>query len=423
MSSKTEIVVTGVGVVSPIGIGRDEFWSALRRAKSGIKRIRSFDCSALPVQIAAEVDGFIPKDYVAHRKSLKLMCRDSQFGVAAAKLACEDAGIAPDVVDPDRFGVVLGAARICNAMRDSENTYRECIVDGRFDFSRWAVEGMDATFPLNFLKMLPNMIASHVSIARDARGPNNTIHEAEVSSLVAVSEAARIIQRGSADVMIAGGASSEMNPFDCIRRCAMGILSRKQKDPAAAMRPFDADRDGQVWGEGAAVFILESRQHAEARGAAVLARLLSWAAACESPNGSNRIKGTGLRHVMQTALRRAEISEDALGHLNAHGLSTPADDELEARAIRQVVPSVPVTAPKSYFGNLGAAGGAMEMAASVLSLDTGIVPATLNYERPDPNCPLQVIHREPLTSTRSPAMLLNWTQIGQSVALVVDGPN
>ena len=145
---------------------------------------------------------------------------------------------------------------------------------GDFDFSRWGKEGMAASFPLNFLKVLPNMIASHVSIAQDARGPNNTIHQGEVSGLLAVAEAASVIRRGAADAMLAGGASSQLSPFDCVRHCMMGDISRRQDDPAAAMRPFDADRDGQVWGEGAAAFILESRPHAEAAGPR------SWRACC-----------------------------------------------------------------------------------------------------------------------------------------------
>ena len=418
-----EVVITGVGVVSPIGIGRERFWTALCRGESGIGQIRLFDPSELPIRIAAEVDDFDPRVYVSNRKGLKVMCRDAQLGVAAATLACRDARISPGHVDPDRFGVVLGADRICNRLEDSVETYRRCLVGGRFDFSRWGTDGLAGSYPLNFLKVLPNMIASHVSIAHDARGPNNTIHHAELSGLMAVAEAARVIQRGSADVMIAGGASSQMTPFDCIRRCVMEILSHRQDNPAAAMRPFDADRDGQVWGEGAAAFILENRQHAQARGAGVLARLLSWAATCEPRSGGVELRGTGLRRAMGLALGRAELDRHQLGHVNAHGLSTVPDDQFEARALHDVVPDVPVVAPKSYFGNLGAAGAAVEMAVSVLSLGAGLVPPTLNYEHPDPNCPLQVIRDEPLSSSGAPALLVNWTPIGQAAAAVLAGPS
>lgn len=423
MDSTRDVVITGVGVVSPIGIGREPFWTALKQGRSGVGRVRQLDASHMPVQIAAEVDDFDPKIYVRPRKNLKVMCRDAQFGVAASTLAGEDAGITAGTVDPDRFGVVFAADRIGTGVEASEPAYRACMAGGRFDFSRWGTDGLAASYPLGFLKVLPNMIASHISIVHDARGPNNTMHHAELSGLLAVSEAARVIQRGAADAMLAGGASSQMHHWDYIRRCVMGILSHRQDDPAAAMRPFDADRDGQVWGEGAAVFILEDRRHAEARGARILARLVGWAAACEVRFRDNGPQGAGPCRAIELALGRAKLDANRLGHVNAHGVSTVRDDQIEAQALHKVVPGIPVTALKSYFGNLGAACGAVEMAASVLSLNPGIVPATLNYERPDPNCPLEVIHGQPLSSAASPALVVNSTSIGQAVAVVLAGPH
>jgi 3-oxoacyl-[acyl-carrier-protein] synthase II len=416
----SEVVITGVGVLSPIGIGREAFWDALCHGQSGVGLIRSFDASALPLRLVAEVRDFDPKRYVANRKQLKVMCRDAQLGVAAAGLACRDAGITTGTIDPERFGVVLGADRICSSLVDSEPSYRACANEGRFDFGRWGNEGLAASFPLNFLKVLPNMIASHVSIAHDARGPNNTIHQSETSGLLAIAEAMSVICRGAADVMLAGGASSQLSPFDSVRHCVSGNLSRRLDDPAAAMRPFDADRDGQVRGEGAAIFVLESRSHAERRGAAILARLLGAASACDPPHSD---QGLGLCRAMQLALQRANVDVARLGHLNAHGLSTQEDDRIEARAIQAVTPDVPVVAPKSYFGNLGAAGGAMEMAVSVLAAGAGIVPATLNYHRPDPECPIQVISGEPLRTSKPGALLVNRTAAGQAVAVVLAGPN
>ena len=412
-----EVVITGIGVLSPIGIGREAFWGALRAGQSGIDRIRSFDTSGLPIAIAGEVRGFDAKSYVAHRKQLKVMSRDAQFGVAAAKLACHDAGIEPGKLDPERLGVVLGADRICSSLTDSEMTYNACAVDGKFQFSRWAVEGAAASFPLNFLKVLPNMIASHVSIAHDARGPNNTIHHGEVSGLLAIAEAMHTIQRGAADIMLAGGASSQLNPFDCIRHCAMGILSRRSEDPAGAMRPFDADRDGQVLGEGAAIFVLENRQHAEARGATVLARLCGAASAFDARGHA----GEGLCRTMRLALNQVNEETQQLGFVSACGLSTQDEDRIEAKAVGEVVPDVPVTALKSYFGNLGAAGGAMEMAASVLAVREGIVPRTLNYCRPDPQCPIRVIQEQPMTLAKRSALVINRTRAGQAATVVLRG--
>lgn len=416
---QTEIVITGVGVVSPIGIGREAFWEGLRQGRSGVRPIVSFDASALPIRIAAEIRDFDPKAFVTARKSLKVMSRDAQLGVAATALAVRDAGLHPGSVDPDRFGIVLGAARICTEMCDSECSYRVSVVDHHFDFSRWGGAGMKATFPLSFLRVLPNMTASHISIIHDARGPNNTIHQSDVSGLLAVDEAAQVIRRGWADVMIAGAASSEVHPFDCVRRCRLGVLSPRQDDPAAVMRPFDARRDGQVWGEGAAVFVLERRERAEARGARVFARYLSSAATCETRPRGERITGSGLRAAIAAAMQRAGLAAKGVGHVNAHGLSAPWEDRLEAAAIRDTLPGVPVTAPKSYFGNLGAACGAVEMAASVLALAAGEVPPTLNYERPDPECPVPVVCGDFLRNALPTALLLNWTAAGQSAAVVL----
>jgi len=418
-----EAVITGLGVVSPIGIGKREFWESLRAGRSGVGPIRLFDPTGLPVQIAAEVRDFDARAYVKRRKSLKVMARDAHLGVAAAMLACRDANVVSGSVEPQRFGVILGADRICNDLEYAEPSYRACTVDGEFHFDQWGTDGLANTYPLSFLRVMPNMIASQVSIAHDARGPNNTIHQAELSGLLAVVEAARVIQRGMADVMIAGGASSQMDPFDWARHCVTGALSTSRDDPTGVLRPFDVDRDGQVRGEGAAAFIVENRRHAEARKATVLARVLGWGSTCEPRNGGGPPAGTGLERAMSLAVKEAGLAPGQLGHVNAHGVSGVVDDQIEARAIHACFPDVPVTAPKSYFGNLGAAGGAMEMAASVLSFADGLVPPTLNYRRPDPRCPVKIVRDRPFESPVPTAMAVNWTWIGQAAAVVLGGPD
>ncbi|MFH1921614.1 MAG: beta-ketoacyl-[acyl-carrier-protein] synthase family protein [Planctomycetota bacterium] len=417
-----EVVITGLGVACPIGIGKQRVRDSLLAGRSGVGPIRLFDPAGLPVEIAAEVDDFDPKAHVRPRKNLKVMARDAQLGVTAASLACQDAELTSGAVDPERLGVVFGADRICGPLEESEASYRACMVGGHFEFSRWGKEGMAAMFPLGFLRLMPNMVASHVTIAHDARGPSNTMHQGELSGLLAVSEAARILQRGRADVMIAGGASSQMNPFDWVRHCVLGALSTSRDDPTTVLRPFDADRDGQVWGEGAAAYVLESRRHAEARGATILARLLGWSSTCE-PNDGGPPKGSGLERAMRLALERAKLKPSEVGHVNAHAVSAVADDQIEALAIHACLPDVPVTAPKSYFGNLGAAAGAVEMAASVVALGDGLVPATLNYRRPDPKCPVPVVHGEPLAAGARTALLVNWAWVGQAVAVALGGPD
>ena len=417
-----DVVLTGVGVVCPIGIGRQEVWESFEAGRSGIRPLAQGDQLRLPVRIGGEVQDFDPKARALPRKSLKVMARDAQLGVAASILACQDARVDGGGIDPERFGVILGADRMCSAMEHSEPPYRQCMVDGSFDFGRWGPEGLPVTFPLAFLRVVPNMIASHISIVHDARGPNNTIHHAEVSGLLAVIEAARVIQRGMADVMLAGGASSLTTPYDWVRHCASGRLSPQNDPPESVMRPFDAARSGEVRGEGAAMFLLESLPHALARGAPLSARLAGWGTAFECHPG-RRLEGHALRRAIQQALDHAGLDARELGHVNAHGAGTIADDAIEARAIRDVLDDVPVTAPRSYFGNLGAAAGAAELAATVLALGHGLVPATLNYERPDPACPLRVIAREPLAGAPPAALALNWTSIGQAAAVVFTGPD
>ncbi len=252
-SDPREVVITGLGVVSPIGIGRDAFRSALREGISGVRPITLFDASQFPVRIAAEVADFDPKAYVRPRKSLKVMSREIQFGFAAADFALTDAGVQPGSVEPDRFGVVFGAEMIYCDLDELIGIYRRCIAEGRFDFSRWGESMASEMYPLWLLRNLPNMVACHVAIVHDARGPNNTIGHSDVSSLAAIAEAVRVIQRGAADVMIAGGVGARINPTSMSYRGDID-QSHRNDDPARASRPFDAGRDGLVNGEGAAAF-------------------------------------------------------------------------------------------------------------------------------------------------------------------------
>ena len=414
-----EVVITGVGLVSPIGIGRQAFWEALLAGRCGIGPASPTSTAGLPPQLFGEVRDFEAKTFVANRKSLKVMSRDAQLGIAASTLACRDAGIIAGKIDPERFGVVLGADGICSPIQESETTYGACLANGRFDFQLWGTKGMAASFPLGFLRVLPNMVASHVSIAQDARGPNNTIHEGEISSLLAVTEAASVIQRGMADVMLAGGASSQLHPLDFLRRIAMGNVSPRYEDPASVVRPFDACRDGHVWSEGAAVLVLERRQHAESRGAKILARVKGWGAAFGAINSQGRLSGSGLRRAITAALGHAALTPGDMGHVNAHGLSTIRDDALEAAVLHDLLPETPVTALKGHFGNPGAAGAVMEMAASILAIEKGCVPAVRNYEHTDPACPVRVIRGQPLVISRPDALCLNWMPFGQAAAVVV----
>jgi 3-oxoacyl-[acyl-carrier-protein] synthase II len=374
------------------------------------------------MKFAAEVREFDPKQYVRPRKSLKVMSRDIQMGFAAADLACTDAGIEPEQVAPERMGVVFGADMMYCDLDEVADAYRSCLVNNEFRFERWGNQALSNMYPLWMLKYLPNMPACHIAIAHDARGPNNSITLGEASSLLALAEALRVIERGSADVMIAGGTSSRVHPTSYAFRGAGQLSQRSDADPTTIVRPFDATRDGSLNGEGSAALILERRAHAEARGAKILGRVLGYGSTFE-PRDPLGPQGTAVRGAIQVALRSAGITAQEIGHVNANGLSTIPMDRLEAQAIRATLGDVPVTAPKSYFGNLGAGSGAVEALVSVLGLVEGQIPPTLNYETPDPECPVRVIHGKAMPVTQSTALLLNIAGTGQAVAVVIAGPN
>jgi len=417
-SSTPDVVITGLGVTSPIGIGIDALAHSLATGSSGVRPLELFDTPEFPVRVGGSVVGFDAKQYVTPRKSLKVMSRGIQLAFASAQLAVAHAQLVTSSVDPDCFGVVFGSDMIQCEPEELINAFRSCIEEGRFHHARWNEQAIGELYPLWMLKYLPNMPACHVAIALDARGPNNTIVLAEASSLLAVAEGMRVIQRGQADVMIVGGAGSRLHPLNWAFRDHK-LHSPRHERPETISRPFDSARDGMVYGEGAAALVLESRQHAEARGARPLARILGFANTFESSTPGRPSSGEAIRAGIRLALKSSGLSPGEIGHVNAHGLSTVGEDRVEAQAIREILGDVPVTAPKSFYGNLGAGTGAVELLSSVLAIDTGQVPITLNYEQPDPECPLNVVSREPLATSKRTALVLNQTLMGQSVAMVL----
>jgi 3-oxoacyl-[acyl-carrier-protein] synthase II len=418
ISSPRDIVITGVGVVSPIGIGCEAFDFALAEGRSGVRRLEVFDSPDFRVRVGAEVLDFDPKEFVTPRKSLKVMSRSIQMAFAAAQMASRQANLSTTEISPERVGAVFGADMIQAEPHELVDAFRHCIVNGEFDFSQWDERSFSELYPLWMLKYLPNMPACHVAIAQDARGPNNTIVLGEASSLTAIAEGMRVIERGGADAMIVGGTGSRLHPLSWACRDNR-LHSAQSAEPERASRPFDARRDGMVYGEGAAALILETRQQAEARGAQVLARIAGFGCAYEACTPGRPFEGTAIRASIQQALRTAQMQPKDLGHVNAHGLSTVDSDQAEALAIRDILGEVPVTALKSYFGNLGAGTGAVELVGSLLGLRSGRVPRTLNFEHADPKCPVNVVHTQPHTTDRVAALALNQTSMGQSVAIIV----
>lgn len=418
MNSTSQVVITGIGVVSPIGIGRPKYWESLLTMQSGIRPLERLRAADLPFPYGGEVQDFEGKDYIKPRKSLKLMSREIQLGVAAAHLAVNDAGINPAGLDSSRFGVVYGAEMFYGELQEMAELYRRCMADGEFDFELWGEQLSSDLYPLWMLKYLPNMAACHVAIGVNACGPNNTIAVGEASALLAVIEAASLIQRGVADVVIAGGTGTRLNITPMMYRGELRV-SRRMHDPLHASRPFDADRDGLVNGEGAAAFILEKEEFARARGARPLAGIAGSALTFGRRKEGYFTTERAICDSIRWALEKSGLRADEIGHVNANATGTEEEDPNEAQAIRSTLGDVPVMAPKSYFGHLGSGTAAVEMAASVLALRERLIPPTLNYERPAPDCPINVISGTPAYSPTGTALVLSQSGSGQVAALIL----
>jgi 3-oxoacyl-[acyl-carrier-protein] synthase II len=410
-------MLTGVGLITPIGRDLGTVWAALRDGRGGVRRIRSFDPSALPVQIGGEVHGFDAKDYVEKkdRKRLNQMVRTAQFAVAAARLALDDAALDRGRTGPERIGVALGTGTIPGDLADLGPAAQAMVRPGdeRADLRRWGAEGLPLIAPAWMLGHVPNMPASHVSILNDLRGPNNSITQTDVASLLALAEARRTVARGRADLMLAGGADAKINPITLVRQCLFAGLSR-HPEPARACRPFDRGRDGVVLGEGGGVVLVEEWEHARRRGARVYAEVVGCGAAFDRGR-----TGQGLARAVRAALAEAGVGPDELDHVNAQGYGSRDGDVWEARGLHEGLAGrpVPVFAAKGYFGNLGPAAGAVELSASLLALTHGTLPATLNCDEPDRECPVAV-SREPRRVERPYFLKVGCTELGQCAAVV-----
>jgi 3-oxoacyl-[acyl-carrier-protein] synthase II len=416
--SPREVVITGLGIVSPIGVGREAVWDAVTAGRSGVRPLPHLASAGWPAPFGGEVSDFDPKELIQPRKSIKVMSREIQLGCAAAELAWQDAGLAGATLDPERLGVIGAAGLLYCELEELRIPFDQWVKQEDFDIHRWSRKAMGEMYPLWMLKYLPNMPACHIGIRYDARGPNNTISEGDVSSLLALAEAADVIRRDQADVMLVGGTGSRINVTDLMWHRAARLACNGSDDVTKVCRPFDARRDGLVYGEGAAQIVLESREHAERRGVRPLARVAGAASRCESTAETLLPTGGAIRRAIRAAMAAAGLESFQIGHVNAHGNSTREDDTIEAQAIRQTLGDVPVTAAKSFFGNLGHGSGMVELAVSLIAMPHGVVPSTLNYETPDPDCPVKVVTE--ITATERPAFIaLNHNTTGQAAAVVI----
>jgi 3-oxoacyl-[acyl-carrier-protein] synthase II len=418
--SDRRVVISGMAALSPLGLDLHAYWQALCDGRSGVRPISSIDVSALPVHFGGELPGFDAKKFFDkdERKSLKMMARSVQMGVACAKLAYRHAGVAPGAVDPTRFGIEFGSSLIPTELDDLAPAAVMCADSAKreVNMGKWGAEGLRQVPPLWMLKYLPNMVACHVSIMLDAQGPNNSITESDAAALLALGEASRIIRRGQADFMLTGAADSKMNPLSLVRQSLFAPLSRRNDAPTEASRPFDRDRDGWVIGEGAGMLVLEELEHARRRKVPIHGEVVGFGSAFDRSKS-----GSGVARAIRSALAQAAIEPRDIDHVNANGLSTIDGDAWEARGLSEVFaqePAVAVFSPKSYFGCLSAASGSTELIASILALKHGTLPATLNYTRPDPACAVRVAAK-PRPIQRPYAVKVSLTELGQAAAVVI----
>ncbi|MCC6543418.1 MAG: beta-ketoacyl-ACP synthase II [Nitrospirae bacterium] len=379
---KRRVVVTGVGLVTPLGTGVEKTWQSLCEGKSGIGRITRFDPSELPSQIAAEVKDFDPVDFI-EKKEIKKMDRFIQFGIAAAKMAVEDARLEITDATADRVGVYVGAG--IGGLPAIESNHIK-FLEG----------GIKKLTPFFIPMVIINLVSGHIAIMVGAKGPNSAVVTACATGTHAIGDAFKIIQRGDADVMIAGGTESTISPLAVGGFCAMRALSVRNNEPEKASRPFDAMRDGFVIGEGAGVVILEELTFAEKRGARIYAEVCGYGMTGDAYHiTSPAPEGVGAERCMKVTLKDADLSPDDISYINAHGTSTKFNDENESSAIKAVFGKksydIPVSSTKSMTGHLLGAAGGIEAVFSLLSIERGVIPPTINYENPDPECDLDYV--------------------------------
>jgi 3-oxoacyl-[acyl-carrier-protein] synthase II len=410
-------VITGIGLVNPLGLGTTAVWESLVAGRSAVTPLTAFDAGNLPVRIAGEIRGFDAKAYIAkdQRKQIKVMARGIQLAVAAAQVALDDGKVVKECLDPTRFGIEFGSGLLATELEDlapaAQVSYSP---PATVDLGKWGGEGLPLIQPLWMLKYLPNFLASHVAILHNAQGPNNSITESDVSGLLALGEAQRILERNQADFFLVGGAESKINPLSMARMCLFATLSKRNEAPAEASRPFDRRRDGFVASEGAGVLVVEDLEHAKKRGARIYAELTGFGSAFD-----RRHDGRGVARAVRAALDQAGIGPGDIDHVNAHGLGTPAADAWEAQGLREVFGDrpVPVFAAKSYLGSLGAGSGTTELALSLLACRHGSLPATRNYDEPDPACPVAV-NRAPHAVGKGSFLKVGLNEAGQCAAVV-----
>ena len=382
---KRRVVVTGLGMISPLGVGNEPTWQGLVEGRSGIGPITKFDATAYACRIAGEVKGFNPENWI-EKKEVKKSDTFIHYAIVTAQMAADDAKLDTKSEDPDRVGVIIGSG--IGGLPLIEEMHRKLLEKGPSRVSPFFIPGL-----------IVNLAAGQISIRFNARGPSSAPATACATGAHAIGDAFKVIQRDEADVMFAGGTEAVVTPLAVGGFAAMRAMSTRNDDPSHASRPWDMERDGFVIGEGAGVLILEEREHAIARGAQIYCELVGYGMTSDAYHITSPSEdGDGMARVMKRALKDAGLQPTDIDYINAHGTSTPVGDKVETLAIKTVwgadAYSVPISSTNSMTGHLLGAAGGLESAIAAMVVRTGIIPPTINYENPDPACDLDYVPNE-----------------------------
>lgn len=426
---KKKAVITGMGVLSPLGIGTEENWQALLAGTVGISGLERLNSQHLPIAIGGEVRNFKPKDFIADRKAIRLTFHNVHLALAAAKLAFEDCGLDLERVDPTRFGAIVGSGGGGFDDGPGFEDLNEPILRSwdeernRFDSKKFGQLGVPVSYPLFLLKALPNNAFYYISLLYNIQGENDNIVSTYTGGSQAIGDAFRSIRRGLADVIIAGGYDSMLTPNTIFSLDSFGLLSR-QADPQRACRPFDRDHDGMVPAEGAGFLVVEELEHARARGARIYAEICGYGNASSAYHMFTADPtGSGLARAMQRALEDARVDAREVEWVCADGTGVPDSDRAEAGALRTVFgaggDTLPVSALKAQTGHMGSGSAAAETIHAVNALTSGVLPASVNCDNPDSSCPPALVTGSPREQALSTVLSINQGIGGQSTALIV----
>jgi len=421
---KRRVVITGIGWVTPMGTEIEKVWQGLKEGGSGVGYTTIFDASKFPTKISAEVRDWDVSDVGEDPVAWRLRGRHTKFAAGAAKKAVADSGVMDSIDDPTRFGVYLGSGEGQQDFLCFTKMMTSALRDSKFDMALFTKTGLETLHPTIEMEQEPNMPAGHLASLFDAQGPNANCLTACAASSQAVGEAVEIIRRGDADVMLSGGTHSMIHPFGVTGFNLLTALSTSNDQPTKASRPFDKERDGFVLGEGAAMVVLEELEHARRRGARIYGEVKGYGSTADAFRITDtHPEGRGASRCISLAVQDAGLNLDQVHYVNAHGTSTTVNDKVETLAIKNVFGErayqLPVSSTKSMMGHLIAAAGATELIICLLTIRDNVLPPTINYENPDPECDLNYIPNEAREAKCDAALSNSFGFGGQNVSLIV----